>query len=729
MSEVLTKLKAGINKALVAKFEYNVFEEYGFFPINMKGDNIFVALTSIESKPIITEFLSKTFKEAPIFVQVPLDDFKAVIALFRPNVESVEEASIEIVELEELAPIAPLEAVEPVELISEVIEKDPTEEALSLTEEQQVDNLSNQLHQIHFKSGTQSGKKIGQIFLEAGYINEVQLVEALATSKKTRMPLSSTLYKMNLVSIEQLKEVLSAQKGMELVSAEQLNVQEKVLNILSEDFIKTNKVIPLSSDGKTLTIGMVNPDDKKAVKDIIYLTGQRTKILMLTHFEFENCVNNFYGSSKRATKEIIQQLEDESLELDIEESLWDQVERELSDSTGGVAKFTNKIITDAIDTKASDIHIEPRLANYVVRYRTFGILKQVVEVPNKVEQQIITRFKVLARMNIAEHRRPQDGTFSIKYKGSTYDFRINTLPVGSREKVVIRVLAPPVSLASNDREIEIPGGTVEDIEKIKKMTNCPNGVILTSGPTGSGKTTTLYSVLKSLNAPEVNITTIEDPIEIKLEGVNQSQVNPKAGITFASCMRAILRQDPDIILVGEIRDYETLEVAISAALTGHLVLSTVHTNSAAATITRLIEMGAKDYLVASTLSGVIAQRLVRKLCPKCREAYYPSREEAELVLLNEEEIQQFTKTKVYRKRGCDHCDFTGYNGRLGVFEIMMVTKEIKKLIASGAHDLEIEDTAVKHNGMITLNQACLNHIKKGETTTDEFVRVLGIASE
>jgi len=259
------------------------------------------------------------------------------------------------------------------------------------------------------------------------------------------------------------------------------------------------------------------------------------------------------------------------------------------------------------------------------------------------------------------------------------------------------------------------------------MIACPNGIILTSGPTGSGKTTTLYSLLKVLNTEGVNITTIEDPVEIKLEGVNQSQVNAKAGITFAFCMRAILRQDPDIILVGEIRDYETLEVAISAALTGHLVLSTLHTNSAAATVTRLIEMGAKDYLVSSTLSGVIAQRLVRKLC-RCKTEYYPTHDEAAQILVDEGDIQKLMKTKLYKPTGCAECEMTGYKGRLGVFEILPVTKEIKKLISMGAHDIEIEDAAVAC-GMRTLNQACFHHILQGETTIEEFVRVLGLVNE
>ena len=310
-----------------------------------------------------------------------------------------------------------------------------------------------------------------------------------------------------------------------------------------------------------------------------------------------------------------------------------------------------------------------------------------------------------------------------------YDFRINTLPVNGREKMVIRVLAPAVtSMEGMGHDIQIDGASKEDLEKIQYLISAPNGILLTSGPTGSGKTTTLYALLKSLNKEDVNITTIEDPVEIKLEGVNQSAVNPKAGITFATSLRAILRQDPDVILVGEIRDFETLEVAISASLTGHLVLSTVHTNSAAATVTRLIEMGAKDYLVSSTLNGVLAQRLVRKLCPDCKEAYTPTLEDARKVLSDPLEIQEFMKHKIYRAKGCEFCNNTGYKGRTAALEILVVNNDLKKLIAQRAHDVEIEEYAVKH-GMKTLNVACLEHIKNGITSIDEFVRTLGLAGE
>jgi type IV pilus assembly protein PilB len=790
MENVIDKLKNSINKDFVSRFDEGLLEQMQFVPINAKNGCIYVAIDSSADKNDITDVVKRTEGMEVKFIQVSKEEIDGLFATFinlespistedsqyEPSfqdapIEIIEDAAEpEIVESEfEINDDEELTLQEPELIIEEpdisleepIIEQseieiypeDDKEEPSLIIDESEKELESNSTPKPEISSvianpepmaKSASGipnptgiaaqdngaprKKLGEILIESGYITEVQLIEALSESKRQKMPLGSALYKLGFITLEQLKEALHVQQGYETVDADQLKVQGKVVNILPEDFIKTNKVIPISSDGKTLVVGMVNPNDLKVLKDIVYLTGQRPSAMLITHYEFENIISSVYSHSKKETKQIIQQLEDESLEVEGEETLWEQVERELQDSTGSVAKFVNKIITDAIDTKASDIHIEPRLANYVVRYRTDGILKQVVEIPNKVEQAVLTRFKVLARMNIAEHRRPQDGTFTIKYRNNSYDFRINTLPVSGKEKVVIRVLAPAVSLNAADRNINLIGGTEEDIEKISKMVSCPNGIILTSGPTGSGKTTTLYSVLKSLNNEDVNITTIEDPVEIKLEGINQSQVNAKAGITFASCMRAILRQDPDIILVGEIRDYETLEVAISAALTGHLVLSTVHTNSAAATVTRLIEMGAKDYLVSSTLSGVIAQRLVRRLCDDCKETYYPTREEASLIMSEEDEIEKFMKTKVYRPKGCNECDFSGYLGRLGVYEIMQMSKEIKKLIAVGAHDIEIEEAAIAC-GMKTLNQSCLGHILKGYTTIDEFIRVLGVVNE
>lgn len=669
MNELLNRLKNSVNFQILNKVNSALLEQYKFVPISVKDNFLFVAINSSSDKEVINHKLKEFYPQQVKFIQVPDQDLFDLIA--------------------------------------------------NLKQEMQKDSIDD---------GTSKQVKLGELLIQKGYINDVQLLQALAESKRQKIPIGSTLFKLGFITLDQLKEILHLQTGYDLVTPEQLASQDKFIKILPEDFIKTNKIIPISSDGKTLILGVVTPVKPDVLKDIIYLTGQNPKQLLMTHFEFQNCLNTFFSEQKKETEKVIKEIESEAEEFEVEESLADMVDKQLKDSTGSVAKFVNQIITNAIDNKVSDIHIEPRLAGYIVRYRKDGMLQKVLDIPPKVETSVIARFKVLSRMNIAEHRRPQDGTFSIKYKNGSYDFRINTLPVSGKEKVCIRVLAPAVSLNAADKNISLIGGTAEDIAKIKNMVSCPNGIILTSGPTGSGKTTTLYSVLKSLNDEDVNITTIEDPIEIKLEGINQSQINAKAGITFASCMRAILRQDPDIILVGEIRDYETLEIAISAALTGHLVLSTVHTNSAAATVTRLIEMGAKDYLVSSTLSGVIAQRLVRRLCDDCKEEYFATHDEARQIIADEKEIQEFMKKPIYRAKGCNKCDFSGYKGRLGVYEIMAINKEIKKLVALGAHYLEIEEAAVK-NGMKTLNQSCLTHILNGETTIDEFVRVLGVVNE
>ena len=571
MNELQNRLKNSINKQLLVQVDKTLMEKLRFLPISVKDRYLFVAINSTSDKDVINEKLRAILQYPIKFVQVPDNDFEELLADILGSSISSGNASY-------MAGLAP----------------------------------------------PQPQSKLGECLIEKGYITDVQLLQALAESKRQKMPVGSMLYKLGFVTLDQLKEVLHKQTGFDFVTSEQLAKQSSYISLLPEDFIRNNSVVPVSSDGKTLVLGVVHPLKPDVLKEIIYLTGQNPKQLMMTHFEFSTCMETFFSEHKKETQKIIQNIEEETASLQIEESLWQQVDNELQDSSGSIAKFVNQIITTAIDKGVSDIHIEPRLSGYIVRYRKDGMLSKVLDIPLKVETSVISRFKVLSRMNIAEHRRPQDGTFSIKYKNQSYDFRINTLPVSGKEKVCIRVLAPAVSLNAADKNINLVGGTPEDIAKIKNMISCPNGIILTSGPTGSGKTTTLYSVLKSLNNEDVNITTIEDPIEIKLEGINQSQINAKAGITFASCMRAILRQDPDIILVGEIRDYETLEIAISAALTGHLVLSTVHTNSAAATVTRMIEMGAKDYLVASTMSGVIAQRLVRRLCDDCKEEYKPT---------------------------------------------------------------------------------------------------------
>ncbi len=585
-------------------------------------------------------------------------------------------------------------------------------------------------------------KKIGQILVEEKLITEEQVQTALVESKKFGLPLGSTLVKLGYITIKQLKDALAAQMQIEMLQGDQLASLTESIACLSDDFVFEHKVIPLSYNSKTLTVGMVNPKDTDTINQIIGMTGLKPAILMVTSLEYERYVEQYYKKEKK-TEEKKTAFKKEKTELEVlteqlaassgagsgEQTLWQKVQSDIDEISSDAAKYANMIVTQAIDSRASDIHIEPRLDGYVTRYRIDGTLVEVVKIPINLESQIVSRFKVLAKMNIAEHRRPQDGNFTIKYNQQSYDFRINTLPVNGREKIVIRILAPSMRAeASYTKEIKIEGAFPDDIEKIKFLTSAPNGIVLTSGPTGSGKTTTLYALLKTMNSPDCNITTIEDPVEIRLDGVNQSAVNPKAGITFATCMRAILRQDPDVILVGEIRDYETLEVAISASLTGHFVLSTIHTNSAAATVTRLIEMGAKDYLISSTLNGVLAQRLVKKLCPDCKRAYQPTEEEARKIVTGADRIKEIMGTTLYRAEGCPNCGGTGYKGRLALLEILVVTKEIKKLIAAHAHDIEIEERAVAA-GMRTLNESCIKHIIEGNTSVDEFVRVLGLVGE
>lgn len=686
MSETVNKIKQSINKVYAAKFSVDLINQLSFIPINEQKGVFYAAVNDTSKKAEIESKISSVTNLKIKFISLKQEEYNELYDYYIREVQST--STVATPTSSQITP--PATSPQP--------------------------------------TGVPK-KRIGDLLKEAGYVDEQQLVEALVYSRNNNVPLGSALVEKGYITVDILKEVLHEQQNKDMVDATELQIPAATLKLLPVDFIKANKVIPLSSDGKNIVVGMINPNDKRILNEIVYITGGlKPEAKLLTHFEYKTFIDEHFGQNYRETSEIIKNIEQDVLKYDVDEDLSTQIEKELQDSSGHVAKFVNKIITNAIDKKASDIHIEPRLDGYVVRYRMDGILKVVFNLPAKVESAIITRFKVLSKMDIAEYRRPQDGTFTLKYNNISYDFRINTLPVGGREKMVIRVLAPAVSLGQGDRTIRLIGATEEEHDVIRKMTTAPNGIILASGPTGSGKTTTLYSILKSVNDPSVNITTIEDPVEIKIDGINQSQINAKAGITFASCMRAILRQDPDIILVGEIRDLETLEVAISAALTGHLVLSTIHTNSAATTVTRLIEMGAKDYLVSSTLTGVIAQRLVRKLCPHCKEAYNPTLEETQQVILNPEDYDEFMQRTIYKPKGCTECNFEGYTGRIGVYEILPITKEIKKLIAQGAHDIEIEEAAVGA-GMRTLQQCCMGHVLRGDTTISEFVRVLGMVNE
>ena len=757
---IITKLTNKINFDLVSKLDVKTIKELSFVPVNVQNNVFFIAISTKSQKDKIIEYVGDKIEYKLEFIYLTKDNFDLLFDSFlkeasrRFGVQYEDEepskdddTQIDLISDDDYPLDGDLdEDIELVDDFSDQLNDNSDDEQDDVSVETSKQNKSETVSKkediVSDDSSSEKSagadikkvkspqtKKLGEILIEEGLITEKQLEIALAESKVQHIPLGSILVKMGFVTIKDLKEALGAQMGLKYATAEQLKALPTAVSILPEDFVKMNKVIPLSMTDKSLVVGMVNPNDKKVINEIVYQTGLKPTIMLVTHVEFENFINTYYSADKSDTDELLQQInEDEKIESNSAE-LWEQVEQEVQNSDGAVSQLANKIITMAIDRRASDIHIEPLSVGYRVRLRIDGSLQEVLKIPAKVDSAVISRFKVLSRMNIAEHRRAQDGSFTLKYRNKAQDFRVNTLPVAGREKMVIRVLAPQMdSKEAKADKIEIVGATEEDIKKIRYLASSPNGIVLTAGPTGSGKTTTLYAILRYLNSDSVNITTIEDPVEIRLEGINQSSINTKAGITFANSLRAILRQDPDTILIGEIRDYETLEVAISASLTGHLVLSTVHTNSASATITRLIEMGAKDYLISSTISGIIAQRLVKKLCPNCKEEYFPTYEEARKILTDPIEIQKLTQTKLYRPHGCPNCKNTGYLGRLAVLEILVINNEIRKMIAQRAHDVELEDYAVRQ-GMKTLKMSCLRHILEGETSIEEQVRILGLAGE
>lgn len=731
-NEFLSKLINKMNPELIRICTLNKLEEYSFVPIAMQGSTLIAAISKDgdDNKVAVAE------EKVTAFIKEKMPSVIVKSILIPPSSFAV--LYDEAVKKEQNVQPRPETASggqQPSSLQNGAVEINRTVQP-EVARDSKDDIKPGEISKVK----SPEKKRIGEILVEEKLLTEAQVQEALIKSKEIGYPLGSTLVKLGYITIKQLKDALAAQMQMDTVTDEQLASLPESISCLSDDFVKSHKVIPLSYNGKSLTIGMVNPKDTDTINQIIGMTGLKPMIFMVTSLEYDRYLEQYYkrqdrqqkGAYKKEKTALEALTEEFSSSADAnqgEQTLWQKVQSDIDDISSDAAKYANMIVTQAIDSRASDIHIEPRLEGYVTRYRIDGTLIEVVKIPAALESQIISRFKVLAKMNIAEHRRPQDGNFTIKYKNASYDFRINTLPVNGKEKIVIRILAPSMKAAeSYVKDIEIAGAFPDDIEKIKFLISAPNGIVLTSGPTGSGKTTTLYALLKTMNSPEINITTIEDPVEIRLDGVNQSAVNPKAGITFASCMRAILRQDPDVILVGEIRDYETLETAISASLTGHFVLSTIHTNSSAATVTRLMEMGAKDYLVSSTLTGVLAQRLVKKLCPHCKKPYIPTDDEIRQVTKDPKKIEAIKNATLYKADGCPECADTGYKGRLAILEILVITKEIKKLIAAHAHDIEIEDTAVK-NGMRTLRDSCIKHIMEGNTTIDEFVRVLGLVGE
>lgn len=565
--------------------------------------------------------------------------------------------------------------------------------------------------------------RIGEILIQTGLLSEGDLADALAESQRTGSYLGQVLIKNGKVTRDQLGQALATQHNSRYISLSRTEIDPSLLDLLPEEFIKDKQVIPITKEGGRLLVAMVDPTDRSAIDEITFLTGMRPTVAVTTFVEFqEACVKYI---SDRSSNILIEEISTISASSHMDEAssidLRQQRDAEMTEQTNPLVKLVNAIIEEGIERNASDIHVEPRQKKYVVRFRIDGILRTILDIPQNMESSFITRLKVMARMDIAEYRRPQDGRITIKYKNTDFNLRLNTMPVGeNREKIVIRILRPSRSTV----DFSDLGFNDGDIKRLEALYKAPYGIVLVCGPTGSGKTTTLYTVLNKINDDVRNISTIEDPVELHVEGLNQSQVNNKADYTFATSMRALLRQDPDVIMVGEIRDGETLDAAIHAALTGHLVFSTIHSNTTAATITRMIEMGASPSLVSSALVGIVAQRLVRGICPHCKKQYPASQAEKEqLFPFNREKVE--SEILIWKGEGCDLCGNSGHKGRTGVYEILTVDREIRNLINHRHSDLEIEDAAVSA-GMKTLGVAGRLKILAGETSFEEATRVLGI---
>lgn len=496
------------------------------------------------------------------------------------------------------------------------------------------------------------------------------------------------------------------------LSPEELPKVPFVLEGISSRFIREYMVIPLELKNNTLKVVMANPGDRETVDALRVATSADVVVYTAEPKVMEEYISKFYGQESQNINRIIEDIGERGLEFIREEEEDIGHLKDLA-SEAPIIKLVNLLITRAVESRASDIHIEPFEDELKVRYRIDGVLHDVESTPKKLQAAIVSRVKIMARLNIAERRLPQDGRIRLKVGESEIDLRVSTIPVLHGESVVMRILRKEGIVIDLDL-LGFPANTLSDFNHLITK---PNGIILVTGPTGSGKTTTLYGALDKINSPDKKIITVEDPVEYQLKGVNQIQVKPQIGLNFANTLRHIVRQDPDIIMIGEIRDLETAEIAIQSALTGHLVFSTLHTNDAPSAITRLIDMGVENFLLSSTIRGILAQRLVRVICPSCREADASVAEKEELSILG-----IGTDVTLHRGRGCEKCAFTGYYGRTGIFELLVVDDEIRKLVLRNSDANQLRETA-RQRGMRTLLENGSEKIRSGVTTLSEVLRV------
>lgn len=554
--------------------------------------------------------------------------------------------------------------------------------------------------------------RLGELLIQKHCITPEQLEKALEIQKKTGEKLGEVLQKMGLVESREVYEALAEQLGTPYVDLDSYVIDPRVVTILPEKFCRQHQVVPIGEEGNTLIIAMANPVDVVAIDRIRLMTKREIRPVIATPQDIEKTLNAYYGVGE-SVEELIREATQESLVLPEEEEELKIDQLKALGEEAPIIRVVNMIILQAIRSGASDIHIEPQEDQVRIRFRIDGILHDITSTSIRVHPAIVSRIKILSRMNIAERRLPQDGRFQVTVDNRAIDFRVSSLPTIFGEKIVMRILDKSTLLLDLDRL----GFEGEDLEKFYRLIQHPYGMILLTGPTGSGKTTTLYSALNFINKPDLNIITIEDPVEYRLPGINQVQVRPKIGLTFANALRAIMRQDPDVIMVGEIRDYETAEIAIHAALTGHLVFSTLHTNTAAGALVRLQEMGIPSYLIASALVGVVAQRLVRKICERCKVEFEVYGNIARELTHGEKD-----RITVFRGRGCPECNKTGYRGRIAVSEVLVMDDDIRALVLRNATEREIAEKACA-KGMKTLRENAIRKVLRGVTTLEEMYRV------
>jgi type IV pilus assembly protein PilB len=547
--------------------------------------------------------------------------------------------------------------------------------------------------------------KLGELLVRTNRINQAQLQEALALQKDQGGRLGTNLIKLGHLTERQLVDALSEQFKVPSVDLNNMDIDDGVIKIIPADIARKYTIFPVTKAGATVTVAMIDPTNVFAMDDVKFMTGYRVEPVVASETAIRAAIDKYYGSTHAIElKKVMEDLSEESggdLEVLEEEEDLDLATLEEESEQAPVVKLVNLILTDAIKRGASDIHIEPYEKDYRVRYRIDGILYEMMRPPLKLKEAITSRCKIMAKLDIAEKRLPQDGRIKIKTKisGKTKDMRLL-----DKDKLML--------------DMTKLGFEPESLRKFEAAILRPYGMVLVTGPTGSGKTNSLYSALQRINTPEVNIITAEDPVEFNLSGINQVQMRENIGLNFAASLRSFLRQDPNIILVGEIRDFETAEVAIKAAMTGHLVLSTLHTNDAPSTINRMMNMGIEPFLVATSVHLIVAQRLVRRICTFCKEpAEVPP---AALVGAGFSEHESRT-LKMFKGRGCDRCSNTGYKGRVGLYEVLEVDDEMREMILSGASSFELRQKAIQ-NGMMTLRMSGLQKIRDGVTTLDEVVR-------